>query len=197
MSTNFDVGDALKMQSAFLDRLRECLGRVVSMDGQRVTITETPTEYVIGGRIYHVKSSFGTWPTWVGLNGPRIFYIAYATAKANEAKDAFAFCFGGAEKVGWEFNYEPSADMNGDFVSLWGTCMTDGDKPLAFMDKDVPISAAPLGSGPIHGIKTRPPSVTAYGDFWVTDIAMMVQSYIRTCERLNFRAPTNRLPAPL
>jgi hypothetical protein len=173
------------------------------MDGGRVNVFSEHTEYVISGRVYKVESSFGSWSMWVGLNGPRIFYIAYIGCGAREARETFAFCFGGAEKVGWEFNYEPAADLNGNFVSIWGSCMADMDRPMVVVDHDSPIrpylnaSAESPSTLVSANANRRPAVVTPYGEFWITDIALMVQSYIRTCERHGFKPPLNREPAPL
>jgi hypothetical protein len=75
--------------------------------------------------------------------------------------------------------------------------MTYMEKPLAFWDKDVPITAAPLDSGLINGIKPRPSFLTAFTSFSAIDAGQMVQSCIRTCEPFNYRAVSNLLPALL
>ena len=75
--------------------------------------------------------------------------------------------------------------------------MTNMEKPLAYWDKYVLIAAVPSDSGLINAIKPRPSGFTAYAYFWAIDTAQMVQSCIRTCEPLNYRAASNLLPAQL
>jgi hypothetical protein len=61
--------------------------------------------------------------------------------------------------VGWDFNYEEVNDVEKPYISMWGTCMTRFDRPI---------------------IENN--ALTENGKFWMTDIAMMTQGLIRTCE---------------
>jgi hypothetical protein len=96
-----------------------------------------------------------------------------------KAQAVFNFCFGGAKRVGWEFTYEP---VDENVMSIWGTLMTDKALPLAVR----------YGSSVSDSFR-----LTQEGHFWITDIGMMVQSFIRTCERYGIESPTNMTPAPL
>ena len=128
-----------------------------------------------------ITSGRGQFRFWLGINGPRLFFIVYVTGVSDKgARDAFAFCFGGAEKVGWDLNYEPIEDG----VSIWATCMTNRDLPLTVENLQLKVNGEPA------------PELTAEGAFWVNDIAMMVQSWVRTCERRSI-ANHPLEPAPL
>lgn len=140
--------------------------RVVAMLGDFAEVDSKPTAYVIEGRIFNVTTKLGRFTFWVGINGPRLFFIVnMKNISVEEAEKTFSFCFGGAEKVGWNTNYQPM--YNG--VSIWSTCTTDRDRALSILRDE---SADPIAV-----------ELTEEGLFWVTDIAMMVQSWIRTCER--------------
>ncbi len=154
--------------------------RIVSMDDSGVTVSNRETSFVLDGRTYSLAAYDGDYKFWVGLNGPRLFFIAYMKAiNVEKAREAFAFCFGGAEKAGWEMNYEPMTDGG---MSVWATCMTDRTLPLSRSISD------------INGAATA--AMTPEGIYWATDIAMMVQSWVRTCQRHGFSCH-DKLPAPL
>lgn len=156
------------LSTPIYEELALACGRIVCTDGKLARIEVKSTDYVLDGRTFSVHTSVGEFPFWVGINGPRLFFIAYISgADAQLAKEQFAFCFGGAAKVGWEMNYEP---IDGG-VSIWATCMTDRALPLVVADPSVTINFA------------QKAKLTQEGAFWVNDIAMMVQSWVRTCER--------------
>jgi hypothetical protein len=153
----------------FFVELENACKRIIGMSGEHLTVRMKPTEYVISGYSITVTTNEGLpFPFWIGVNGPRLFFIAYVDATPEIATHAFQFCFGGARKVGWDVNYE-KIDSG---TSIWATCMTDRDRPL---------------SGE---------SITEEGRFWAADIAMMVQSWVRTCERNQIRRHKLE-PAPL
>lgn len=169
------------LRAPIYSALAEVCRRIVCTDGMLATVEVKPTNYVLDGRTFVVRTSSGDYPFWLGVNGPRLFFIAYVTGvDAEAAQREFAFCFGGAAKVGWEMNYEPIE--NG--VSIWATCMTDRTLPLVIEDKNVTINNGRKGV------------LTQEGAFWVNDIAMMVQSWVRTCERKSIRRHEME-PAPL
>lgn len=151
------------------------------MLGDCADVESSVTTYVIEGRIFNVKTQLGTFPFWVGINGPRLFFIVNMKGlTVEEAQRHFGFCFGGAEKIGWNTVYQP---MYNGGISIWSTCTTDRELPLASHDNTYS-----------HGQPI--PNLTEEGLFWATDIAMMVQSWIRTCEREKLKC-SDILPAPL
>lgn len=165
-----------RQTAPFYDGIVEACLRIVGMDGQHPDVAMTNTSYVLPGRTCWVKTGTADYAFWVGINGPRLFFIAWlADITPEKARDVFKFCFGGAEKVGWQINYEP---LEGGGVSVWANCMTDREKPLT-----APSASAQYG-------------LTDDGLFWVTDIAMMVQSWIRTSERHGIKCHAKE-PAPL
>lgn len=166
------------------DSVLSACRRIISMDGNPPTdVTARSTIYVVDGRIYTIRTGKGNFAFWLGINGPRLFFIVYIEGlQPDRAKEAFSFCFGGAEKVGWHVNYEPIPDG----VSIWATCFTDPSKPLAAALEN---AGRGLSNEPIY-------KLTDDGHFWATDIAMMAQSWIRTSER-NGLACHELEPAPL
>ncbi|MGX9221847.1 hypothetical protein ACWV27_26120 (plasmid) [Massilia varians] len=173
--------DFKRLAAPIYGALVEACKRIVCTDGSIAVVEVKETNYVLDGRTISVRTQEGEFPFWVGVNGPRLFFIAYISgADAETAKREFAFCFGGAAKVGWEMNYEPIDDG----VSIWATCMTDRALPLVEEDPKISMDYAPKVT------------LTAEGAFWVNDIAMMVQSWVRTCERRNIRRHEKE-PAPL
>ncbi len=169
--------EARRLTAPLYEGIFHACRRIVGMDGNHPRVGMAPTSYVLDGRTYSLTSGGAEYAFWIGINGPRLFFIAYVKdVEQDEARQAFSFCFGGAQKVGWEMNYEPLD--NG--VSIWASCMTDRNRPLS---AGSPSPAEPL-------------QLTAEGEFWATDIAMMVQSWVRTCERLKIRCHDLE-PAPL
>lgn len=167
----------------FYEEVLAGCGRIVATNGERPEVSMTESSYVISGMDYQVKTANGAFRFWLGVNGPRLFFIVYSKGiDANRAHEVFSFCFGGAEKIGWEINYE--LIENG--VSIWATCMTDRNMPLIELK---PHSTRGLSHDPVFGL-------TDYGQFWATDIAMMVQSWVRTSERSGIECH-DKEPAPL
>jgi hypothetical protein len=163
----------------FFDEITRACQRIVLSDDTHPEVLSRPTEYVIDGQTITLRTKGGDFPFWVGLNGPRIFFIAYVADIHKElAKETYKFTFGGAAKIGWAISSE---DLPGG-VSIWGTLDGKFDEPLATV---VPQA----GRDPIA-------ELTDIGLFWATDIAMMVQSWVRTSERANITRH-EREPAPL
>lgn len=176
--TNLD-----RKSSPLFDSLLAACKRIVPMDGTSPAVSMKETTYVLNGRTYTVHTPGGEFAFWFGVNGPRLFFIIFVKGVTHgDAQEAFSFCFGGAAKVGWQLNYEP---IDGG-VSIWATCMTDQGKALI-----APNSKSTVGAGSIPIL-----AITDYGDFWVTDVAMMVQSWIRTSERRGIMCHEME-PAPL
>lgn len=169
-----------QLTTPMYEEIGKACSRVVAMLGDLAEVESTVTSYVVEGRVYNVKTQLGTYTFWVGINGPRLFFIVNMKGlDVKDAKEHFEFCFGGAEKVGWNTVYQPM--YNG--VSIWSTCTTDKARPLAEHTN--------------RYIENKPVAdLTEEGLFWATDIAMMVQSWIRTCERSKLHCH-DIPPAPL
>jgi hypothetical protein len=175
--------DTVRRTAPFYDEIVDACLRIVDTEGKHPEVELTDTSYVLPGRTCWIRTETGDYPFWVGINGPRLFFIAWmAEITAERAQEVFKFCFGGAEKVGWQVNYEP---LEGGGVSVWANCMTERDKPLTT-------------NASSHGISSTPVqyALTEDGLFWVTDIAMMVQSWIRTSQRHGIKCHAKE-PAPL
>ena len=170
---------------AFLNTVASLLQKIVCTDGSLAVVSRRRTDYVAAGCHFEVCTPVGKYPLWLGINGPRLFFITYVSVAAEEAREKFSFCFGNAGKIGWDFNYETS--LRSDFVSIWGTCMTDVDKQFA----------APSLTTFVGENRTAEAEITDHGRFWATDIALMVQSFVRVCERHALSAPEGIDPAPL
>jgi hypothetical protein len=172
-----------RKSAALFDGLLAVCKRIVASDGSVPAVSMRETSYVLNGHTYTLQTTKGEFSFWFGANGPRLFFIAYvAGLDAEKAKADFAFCFGGAAKVGWQMNYEP-IDAG---VSIWATCMTDEGRALVQAKENCTVG---LSGEQMY-------ELTDYGTFWVTDIAMMVQSWVRTSERCGISCHDME-PAPL
>lgn len=182
MMANEPIEKTVRLEAgALLEGIQSACQRVVSMDGSGVSVTSTDTAYVLDGRTFTVQAYDGPYRFWCGTNNPRLFWICHMQRiDVEKAREAFRFCFGGAEKAGWNVNYERLTDGSG--VSIWATCITDRERPLCVYENDINGAAAA--------------SMTAEGVYWATDIAMMVQSWIRTSQRFGFSCHPG-MPAPL
>lgn len=110
---------------------------------------------------------------WIGINVRRLSVIYFvkteSEADVKKLEDKFRFTFGGAAKLGYETNYQ-YVDVSGEkLVSIWSTVMAE---------------RVILGD-PAEQL------------FWVQDVAMMTQSFIRTAVRENFQIYTATEPGPL
>lgn len=160
--------DALTRQ---LEKIRPIVGGV--------SVSNRRTDFVLAGAEYTVapNSASGGPPIvfWFGVNERRLFFICYLDGAAGAMESKLKFCFGGAAKVGWDVNYEPIEDADRPACSVWATCMAPGS---------------------LVDVQDGQPSLTKDGQFWVTDVAMMVQSLQRTAARSQFSC-LDRPPEPL
>jgi hypothetical protein len=163
----FDNSDV--SHETFYAVLMDIIGKCQATHG-KVEVTRVPTTFVIDGSLFTIKApGFGGQPGlevkfWVGVNDRRIFYITYVEDDPTRCKDAFQFCFGGAEKAGWSINYECIVGFPKTTTSIWATVFSDEylmERPRPGQDEEF----------------------TRAGRFWAVDIAMMLQSQIRTMER--------------
>lgn len=117
------MGDTNRMTAPFYDGIVEACLRIVGMDGKHPAVSMTETSYVLAGRTCWIKTDSDEYAFWVGINGPRLFFIAYIKdIDVPRARDVFAFSFGGADVVA-AVDYLASAP----FVT--GTLMTvDGGR---------------------------------------------------------------------
>jgi hypothetical protein len=158
--------------------------RIVAVGSEPVAAMAMMTEFVISGRKYELSVRSGNeinkYRFWLGVNINKLFFITYlADIDSETAKKRFSTTFGGAEKAGWYVNYEPIPKG----VAILGSCMTDADDLCVFPE------------GLDDGVRFKP-ELTKKGLFWATDICLMVQSLLRTCERENVRSH-NLSPAPV
>ncbi|NYE63086.1 hypothetical protein FHW58_004308 [Duganella sp. 1224] len=110
---------------------------------------------------------------WIGINVKRLSVIYFAAVNNEEDLDklqkAFHFTFAGAAKLGYETNFQYVEFGNEKLVSIWTTVMADN---------------VILGN-PAEQL------------FWIQDVAMMTQSFIRTAVRNNILINTTTEPGPL
>lgn len=167
----------------FFDQVEDRLRRIRPMKGV-ATVARKPTSFVMDGEHFTVGSDDPNYADmaitfWLGLNEHRMIFITYLNRDSKECSKVFQFCFAGAQKAGWDINYEDlDRHMVGDVLtgcSVWGSCTAD--QPM-------------VNCAVADGI------LTPAGHFWSTDVAMMVQSILRTAERQGI-ASLEKLPEPL
>lgn len=110
---------------------------------------------------------------WIGINVKRLstIYFIKAESHADEERmrEIFRFTFSGAETLGYKTNFEYAEIDNQKIISIWSTVMADN---------------AILGN-PAEQL------------FWVQDVAMMTQSFIRTAIRHGIDLNLDLEPGPL
>ncbi len=167
----------------FFDQVEERLNRIRPMKGS-VTVNRRPTNFVMDGEHFTVGSDDSDYVDmaitfWLGLNEHRMIFITYLNREQDDCKQIFQFSFAGAEKAGWSINYEAlDHHMAGGVLSgcsVWGSCSSN---------------QAMVDWSSEHG------NLTPAGHFWATDVAMMVQSVLRTAERHGV-ASLEKMPEPL
>lgn len=127
----------------------------------------------IFGANYEISLDTFKMRMWIGINVKRISVIYFVSAEdesmVDTCKEKFHFTFAGASKIGYDTNYQYVVIEGERIVSIWSTVM--GDKVI-------------LGN----------PSEQL---FWIQDIAMMTQSFIRTAVREQLPLYTQIEPGPL
>ncbi|ANK80526.1 MAG: hypothetical protein TEF_06730 [Rhizobiales bacterium NRL2] len=142
----------------------------------------------IFGRTCVLRVGGREWRFWFGLNVFRLFAIHFvpvdlqnplfrAARERHEAedfidwlrRDVFAFTFGGAEKVGYDVNWEAIEVDGRRFVSVWAVALCETD----FLE--------------------RPELML----FWAQDLAMMTESFIRNAVRAELTFDPAVSPRPV
>lgn len=153
-----------------LNAVAERCGLIVGHSGRRVHVSATRTDYVISGMLVAITDGDHTNHAWIGVNEQRLFFIQRFCLAQQNVETLFRFCFGGATKVGWTFNFEPIGDQQ---VSVWGTMW--------------PCAAFTQSAGSTvreeNGLVAPLLELTPDGCFWVNDLSLMLQSSFRVAQR--------------
>lgn len=127
----------------------------------------------IFGANYEIRLDDFKMRMWIGMNVRRlsvIYFVNAADASGVElCQEKFHFTFAGAGKLGYDTNFQYAEIGDERIVSIWSTVMAD--KVI-------------LGN-PAEQL------------FWIQDVAMMTQSFIRTAVREQLDAYTRTEPGPL
>jgi len=180
----------------FFKEILVACNRIRAMDGSTVFVSQKSTNYVVPGHTYTVSHQDKAMSFWVGVNDKRMFFIVYNNIDQETAKDKFQFTFGGSTKAGWQINYEnieitnkdPSISSELKGVSIWGSCTSE--QPLTEKKDRQEDFESGFNVKQIEVLSTT-------GKYWATDIAMMVQSWFRTCERFKIEGIKGMEPEPL
>lgn len=168
----------------FLDiHLVESLSRIEIPQiekGKTVTVTPVVRNAGIHGKRKDIYGSnyelhLGSFKMrmWVGINVKRLSVIYFVKTDISDSvahlEEIFKFTFSGAQKAGYDTNFE-RVFMDGEhLVSIWSTV----------------FAADAILGHPTEQL------------FWVQDIAMMTQSVARTAARNNLDLNTGAEPGPL
>jgi hypothetical protein len=127
----------------------------------------------IFGANYELSMDSFSMRMWIGINVKRlsiIYFVAVSDeSEVEQLEKSFYFTFAGAAKLGYETNFQYVEVEGEKLVSIWTTVMADN---------------VILGN-PAEQL------------FWVQDLAMMTQSFIRTAVRDNIQINTKTEPGPL
>lgn len=161
---------------ALMDRFQ----RIQLMDETTPTVDFAESTYVIPGMHYEfIDKESRAYRIWVGANFERLFFITRVSLNPEEAQKIFGYTFDGAKAVNWNVNFqEIECSTDGAEVSIWATVQVPS-----------PLVNEGTVSGPWDAL-------TRTGAYWAVDIAMMVQSFLRTAQRHKVKS-SRTFPAPL
>lgn len=160
-----------KTQDFLENQVPSALALLKTPRGAPVLIKFDGFQDVFGAR-YRVQFDDASWPIWVGLNVDRLIVIYFVVGNQDDIqvqKEHFSFCFGGAQKVGFDYFAQAAERADEAIICHW---VTGRDK---------------------EGIISRADKRL----FWSQDLAMMTSSFLRTAQRHNYGAPVRALPEPL
>lgn len=127
----------------------------------------------IFGANYELSMDYFHMRMWIGINVKRLSVIYFVAvedeSEVEKLQKSFYFTFAGAAKLGYETNFQYVEFEGEKLVSIWTTVMADN---------------VILGN-PAEQL------------FWIQDVAMMTQSFIRTAVRDNIQLNTKTEPGPL
>lgn len=162
--------NALRPEKLFVQAAANRCQLVRTMSGATPQVRVLPTQFVLDGAVIELHGpATPVYSFWLGLNHRRLFWIANMHCDSPRAEAVYQWCFSGAAKVGWSTSFQPFD--NG--TSVWATCLSADDLFGSAVDQ-----------------------LSAGGEFWATDIAMMAQSWLRTSEREGISC-SRTPPAPL
>lgn len=159
--------------------LPQILSRITDVEGEAMTVHVGEPSGVIGYD-YTLRSSHTTVRFWLGLNVHRAVVILFCERPAAQDGEAFCTrlekCFGdtvaGARSVGYDEPHYQAESLKGcEFVSIWLACTVRTEQDFL----------------------THSPSQL----FFAQDVAMMLQSFLRTAQRRELKLCTPLVPMPL
>lgn len=168
-----------RTQHVLTGLLPQTLARITDVEGEPVVVEVGQPSGVIG-RDYTLRSSHAELRMWLGLNVHRVIVIVFCerppelddTSFVKRLQESFHDTIKGAMAIGYDEPHFQVENIDGhDFASIWLTW-------------DV---------GTEQDFLTHSPSQL----FFAQDIAMMVQSFLRTAQRRKLRLSTPITPMPL
>lgn len=173
-----------RTERVLTDLLPQALARITDSRGGRVEVAVGPSSGVIG-HDYTLRSANTELRVWVGLNVHRAIVILFCARPeglddrtfAQRLEQDFAETVKGAVAIGYDPpHYQPEIRDGLAFASIWLTW-------------NIKRSA----ENPDADFLTHSPSQL----FFAQDVALMVQSFLRTAERRGLRLSTPLVPMPL
>lgn len=169
-----------RSEHVLIDLLPQNLGRITDVQGEPVQVAVGSASGVIG-HDYTLSSSHAQLRLWVGLNVRRAIVILFCARPADDRpdetflqqlQDAFAETTKGAKAIGYDEPHYQAEQIDGcRFASIWLTWNINTGEDFL----------------------THPPSQL----FFAQDVAMMVQSFLRTAQRRGLELSTPLTPMPL
>ena len=163
------------IESTMFDAVLHACGKIRTSSGALVGIRAFDTDYVVPGRSFVVDTSNGLFQFWFGMNAPRLMFYALVEGRPYfNAEDAFRYMSASAGTVSWDILCEPLDDR------LWGLVATSSP------EHDVPLVTKAASHSGDRGAEERS-MLTDRGRYWVQEAALLVQGWLRTCERHRIR----------
>jgi hypothetical protein len=168
-----------RTQSVLTGLLPATLARITDVEGEPMMVEVGPPSGVTG-RDYRLHSSHAEMRLWLGLNVHRVIVIVFCQRPAGlddaafvaRLQTSFHDTIKGARAIGYDEPHFQVENIDGhDFASIWLTW-------------DIGIE---------QDFLTHSPSQL----FFAQDVALMVQSFLRTAQRRQLHLATALTPMPL
>lgn len=156
----------------FFAAVLTALRRIKSLDGSGVAVSAVETSYVIDGFTYRLQPSEGEAITlWVGLNGPRIYFVATLDMDQRDAESVLEVENTWRKFDGWLFQYSP-IDMDESGCALKVRCV--------LTEPPVDAQGRLTETGLMHAV----------------EVASLAQDLVRDFELYNIGSHPGLAPAP-
>jgi len=164
------------------DAVFDACKRIRLLDDAPIEVSAVETDGVLPGKIYRLETSKGVFQFWLGINAPRLMFCTLAEGRSQDTTEhAFRYLAASAGSMSWEVLFEPLRD---GVTGLVATCVADHRTALVAEIASRSSEQAAVAM------------LTRHGRYWALETALLVQGWLRTCERYAIRS-SQQPPTPL